>query len=107
MPHKIERLCSVTSTYTVGTDPSAAPKIPFGAAAGGIIIVDSVDEGSDTLNWHVAFGPEDPLVGVGSGLQTDITPGNAYPVPDALFAAPFISAVTNNGTVTFRMCVKG
>jgi hypothetical protein len=40
-------------------------------------------------------------------VSTTIVANKAYPIPDALFAAPFIVAVTNAGTATFRLCVKG
>lgn len=110
MPNKIERLSSVTSTITVTASGSTSPKIPFGAAAGGVFIVDTVGGGANSLSWQVAFGPEATPVPVNDGtadVSTTIVAGKAYPIPDACFAAPFLVAVTNAGTATIRLCVKG
>lgn len=110
MPNKIERLCSVTSQFVATNSDSTSPKIPFGAASGGTIIVDALDGGASTLTWHVAFSPSDtarPLNAGGSGVTTAIAASNAYALPDAVFAAPFLVAVTDSGTATFRLSVKG
>lgn len=110
MPNKIERYTSVVAAVTATNSASASPKIPFGAAAGGIIIVDAVASGANTITWHVAFGPEltpVPVVVDGANLTTSVIASRAYALPDALFAAPFIVAVTNAGTATIRVSVKG
>jgi hypothetical protein len=110
MPHKIERLSSVTSTIAVTASASTSQKVPFGAAAGGVFVVDSLAGGANTLSWYVAFGPEEtpvPLSDGTSALSTSVTSSTAYPVPDAAFAAPFLVAVANAGTATIRLCVKG
>lgn len=110
MPNKIERLSSVTSQITATNAAATSPKIPYGAAGGGMLIVDSVAGGATSLSWHAAFGPELTPVPVNDGtadVSTTIAASKAYPIPDALFAAPFIVAVTNAGTATFRISVKG
>lgn len=110
MPHKIERLCSVTGSVVATASAATSPKVPFGAAAGGAIIVDSLAGGATTLTWHVAFGQEDtprPINAGGSGVTTSVTVDNAYALPDALYGAPYIVAVTDAGTATFRVSVKG
>jgi hypothetical protein len=110
MANKIERLSSVTSAIAVTASAATSPKIPFGAAAGGVFIVDAVTGGATTLSWHVSFGPELSPSAVNDGtadVATSIVAGKAYPIPDALFAAPFIVAVANAGTATIRLCVKG
>jgi len=110
MPQKIERLSSVTSTVSLTNSAATSPKIPFGAAAGAVFIVDAVAGGATTLNWHVAFGPELTAVPANDGsadVTTAIVVNKAYPLPDALFAAPYIVAVTNAGTASIRLCVKG
>jgi len=110
MPHKIERLNSVTDVVVATASAATSPKIPFGSAAGGVLIVDAVASGATTLTWHVAFGQEltpRPLNADGAGVTTTIAANNAYALPDALFGAPFIVAVTNAGTATFRVSVKG
>lgn len=110
MANKIERLSSVTSTVVCTNSAATSPKVPFGAAAGAVFIVDSVASGATSLAWHVSFGPELTPVPVNDGtadVSTTIAAGKAYAVPDALFAAPFIVAVTNSGTASIRLCVKG
>jgi hypothetical protein len=110
MPNKIERLSSVTSEIVVTSSAATSPKIQFGAAGGGVFIVDAVSGGATTLAWHVSFGPELTPSAVNDGtadVATSIVAGKAYPIPDALFAAPFIVAVANAGTATIRLCVKG
>jgi hypothetical protein len=110
MPNKIERASSVTSTVVATASAATSPKIPFGAAAGGMLIVDSVSGGASSLSWHASFGPELTAVPVNDGtadVTTSIVAGKAYAIPDALFAAPFVVAVANAGTATFRICVKG
>lgn len=109
MPNKIERLNAVTGTYVATASASTSPKIPFGNVAGAVIIVDAVSSAT-TITWHVAFGQEltpVPVNADGAGVTTAIVAGQAYVVPDALFASPFIVAVVNAGTATFRMAVKG
>lgn len=110
MPHKIERLCSVTGSVVATASASTSPKIPFGAAAGGTLIVDAVTGGAATLTWYVAYGQEDtprPLNAGGSGVTTAIAVDSAYTLPDALYGAPYIVAVADAGTATFRVSVKG
>lgn len=110
MPNKIERLSSVISQIVATNSASTSPPIPFGAMAGGMIIVDAVASGATSITWHVAFGPEltpRPLNADGAAVTTTIAVNNAYTLPDALFGAPFIVAVTNAGTATFRVAVKG
>lgn len=110
MPNKIERHNSVSASVTATNSASTSPKIPYGAVAGGMIIVDAVASGATSITWNVAFGQEltpRPLNADGAAVTTTIAANNAYTLPDALFAAPFIVAVTNAGTATFRIAVKG
>lgn len=110
MPNKMERLSSVAGPFTATSSAATSPKVPFGASAGAVIIVDAVAGGANSITWHVAFGPEltpRPINADGAGVTTTIAADNAYVLPDALFAAPFIVAVTNAGTATFRISVKG
>lgn len=110
MPHKIERLSSVTSTIAVTASASTSQKVPFGAAAGGVFVVDALAGGASTLSWYVAFGPEETPAQLSDGtsnVTTVVSAGKCYPVPDAAFAAPFIVAVADAGTASIRLCVKG
>lgn len=109
MPSKLERLSSVTGSLALTASASTSAKIPFGAAGGGMFIVDAVS-GATSINWYVTFGPELTPVVANDGsaaVTTAITTNTAYPIPDALFAAPFIVGVTNSGTATIRISLKG
>jgi hypothetical protein len=110
MPQKIERLSSVTSTINVTASAGTSQAVPFGAAGGGMFIVDALAGGASSLSWHVAFGPTQTPVPANDGtadVTTSVVVNKAYPIPDALFAAPFIVAVANAGTASIRLCVKG
>lgn len=110
MPNKIERYSSVSDIVTATASAATSPKIPFGASAGGAIVVDSVAGGANTITWHIATGPEATPVPFNTGtadVTSTIAAGKAYALPDTLFAAPFLVAVTNAGTATFRITVKG
>lgn len=109
MSNKIERFNSVTGSLSLTNSASTTAKIPFGPAAGGVIIVDAVS-GAASINWYVAFGPEltpVPLNADGAAATTAITVSNAYPIPDAAFGAPFVVPVLNAGTATIRVSLKG
>jgi hypothetical protein len=112
MPNKIERLSVVTGTITAtNAAPSATtPRINFGSAAGGVFIVDSLTTSPTTLTWHVAFGDEltpRPVNDGSAAVTTSVTANTCYPIPDAVFGAPFISVVTNTGSAALRFCIKG
>ena len=109
MPQKLERLNSVSASLIATSSASTSPKIPFGAVSGGMIHVSAVSSAA-SITWHVAFAPEEtpvPVSSGGSAVTTAIAAGNAYAIPDAVFAAPYIVAVANAGTATFRVSVKG
>jgi hypothetical protein len=110
MAGKIERFNSVTGSYTMTNDPAASPKISFGPASGAIVVVDATASGATTINWYTAFTASEqakPVYVDGTLASTAVSDGQAYPVPDALFAAPFIVGVTDAGTATVRLSVKG
>ena len=106
---KIERYNSVTAALSLTNSASTTAKIPFGTAAGGVVIVDSAS-GAASINWHVAFGQEltpVPLYADGAAVTTSISAGNAYAIPDAAFAAPLVAPVLNAGTASIRVSLKG
>lgn len=109
MSNKIERRSSVTSSITVNA-LSTCPRIPYGASAGGVIIVTAVS-GATTIQWMVApeaaTGEAYAVYSGGSAVTTTISANRAYPVPDALFAAPFIVPATDAGTATIIVMLKG
>jgi uncharacterized protein YbbC (DUF1343 family) len=76
---------------------------------GGVAIVTAVS-GATSLAWYVASDSSAtlyPAYNASGALTTAIAAGRAYKVPDELFAAPFIAAVTDAGTATVVLCVKG
>lgn len=109
MANKIERLHSLTGSIVATASASTSPKIPFGAAGGGMLFVDAASSAT-SVTWYAAASQEDTPVPVnadGAGVTTTIAASNAYALPDGLFGAPFIVAVTNAGTATFRVSIKG
>jgi hypothetical protein len=110
MPNKIERLNVITQPILVTASAATTGKAQFGPAAGGMFIVDALAGGANTLTWHASFGAEEQPVPVNDGtsdVTTSVTANKTYPIPDALFGAPFVAVVTNAGTATIRLCVKG
>lgn len=109
MPYKIEHKSSVHAPVTFQSNVAQAGRMPYGAVAGGTALVTAVS-GAATLSWYVAANSESTLYPAYSGstpVTTSITAGRAYKLPDELFAAPFIAAVTDAGTATITLCVKG
>lgn len=109
MAGKIERFNSVSDSITLTASSSTSPKICFGPAAGGMVVVDSVDTATK-INWYAALSPEGtayPVYSSGSQLSTDIAGSRAYAIPDELFGAPFVVGVTDAGTAVIRLSVKG
>jgi hypothetical protein len=109
MPNKIERLSAVGSTITATNSTSTSPRIPFGANAGGMVFVTGVATATKIL-WHAALTNEStpiPVHADGAAVETAVANNRAYPIPDACFAAPFLVAVTDAGTLTLTIAVKG
>ena len=104
MPNKIERLSSVTSSLSITASATTTPVIPFGAAAGGTVYVDSVS-GAGSISWVVMHDPEG--TNYTTSESTSISASNAYAIPDALYAAPFLKAVCNSGTAVITVSLKG
>lgn len=115
MPNKIERLSGVTGPFTFTNSSGTTARIPFMAVAGGVLCVTGVTSTPATLTWHIANTAEGTLVplrdGDGNAVVTTLSSANsyvnAYPIPDAAFGAQFIAAVTNAGTATVSLSVKG
>jgi hypothetical protein len=109
MPNKIERLSAATPVITATNSTSTSPKIAFGAVAGGVMFVTAVSSATK-VTWHAAIDASAtplPLYADGAVVETAVAANRAYPVPDAAFAAPFIVAVTDAGTATIQITVKG
>lgn len=110
MPYKIEHWSSLNPELTATSSPATSPKVHWGSVGGGMIFVTGVDGGATTLTWYAATSPTAtpvPVIDGGNNVTTTVVADRAYYVPDSLFAAPFVVAVTNAGTVTFVMAAKG
>jgi hypothetical protein len=109
MPLQLEHKSSVNSPVTFASTAATTAKLPYGAVGGATAIVTAVS-GATTLSWYVGSGTETtlyPAYNASGAITTTIAAGRAYKVPDELFAAPFIAAVTDSGTATVILCVKG
>lgn len=101
----------VTFTTAIGTTGGFS----LASYAGAMLLIDSVNgsasTGTATLTFHVARSEVDPTPYLaqenGINVTLDVQPGRAYPVPDALFAAAYVEAVSNNGPVVCKIFLKG
>ena len=110
MPSITEHRSSVGGAVVMTNSASSTPAIPYGRSGGGMVFVQGATGGAATISWYASTGAEDtkvPVVSGGSALTTTVEVGKAYPLPDALFAAPFIAGVVNAGTLTVTIAVKG
>jgi hypothetical protein len=87
---RLERLNS-SAAVKITTDPATSQKIPYGAVAGGVLMVTS---GSGTITWHCQATPDGDLFPMfdseGAACETAVSEGNAFDMPACLFACPFI-----------------
>jgi len=107
---KIERFSSVTAALALTDTATTSARVPFGAASGGIIIVDAVTGSANKITWHAAFGDGDtprPIWNESAVVETSIQANRAYPIPDACFAATRVVPVLNADTATVRVSLKG
>lgn len=109
MANKIERLSSVSGGLALTGSGSTTARLPFGAAASGMVAVTALATATKII-WHAAFTPSGtpvPLYSGGSAVETAIAVDRAYPIPDACLAAPFLVPVLDAGTATVTAAVKG
>jgi hypothetical protein len=109
MPNKIERLSSVTSSLSLAASESTTPLIPYGASAAGMVFVSAVS-GATKIAWYSAATGSDvatPVYDSGNAVETFVSAGRSYPIPDACFAAPFLKLVLDSGTATATISLKG
>ena len=87
---RFERLNS-HAPVKLSADPAEAKRIPYGAVAGAVLFV---IDGSGTIVWHASFDAEGDTFPVydadGVPAKTVVSEGNAFDLPAALFAAPFV-----------------
>lgn len=108
MPNKTERLSSVTPAMTLTSSVSTTPVIPYGAASGATMFVESVS-GATSVTWHVMHSTGSTAAAMDSNgaVTTSIAAGKAYAFPQSLFATPFVKAVCNSGTASIVVSLKG
>jgi hypothetical protein len=109
VPNKIERLSSSGSLIELTDSVATTPNVHYGAVAGGMVFV-SAASGASTILWYAApqaSGEFVPVYSSGEASETAVSPGRAYPIPDACFAAPFLKMVLDAGTASVFVSVKG
>lgn len=114
MPNKIERLSSVVPDAVVAHSTIAdATAVPYGAVAGGLLFYDSTISGTPvSISWYAATDVAGTYVPVRNSVGVEVTTtlggsASAYPIPDECFGAPFIKAVTDAGSATCHVTLKG
>lgn len=91
---------SVTFTTSIGTTGGFGMNI----YAGGMLMVVS---GTATLTFHVrpTESSSDSYEVASTSLLVEA--GKAYPLPDAIFAASYVQAVSSSGNVVCKVLLKG
>lgn len=113
MPSEIVRWNSGPSQDVVFTNSDATTGgFNMAVFSGAVIHVVSVAGGATTLTWKIKERMDSAtaytLADSSDAAQTTtVQAGRAYAVPDAAFAAGYVLATTNAGTVTCRVIVKG
>lgn len=113
MPYNIERVSRFVDQFVATNSAATSPKIGLASSAGGVFFVESLSGSPTTINWHVARSLTDAAPAqLYNSLNTAVTTtisatGRCYPLPDELFGAQIIVAVTNTGTATLTISIKG
>jgi len=111
----IGRFTDFTAPVTFTDDPATTAGFPMGPTAGGMLLCTGTSSGAAIkLTFQVLYARDDA-----SGfaladdsdavVEMDVQPNRAYPLPDGLFAARFVRAITASAgqTVTGRILLKG
>jgi hypothetical protein len=109
----IGRYTDFTEPVTFTDDAATTGRFPMGPTAGGMLLCTGTStNGALKLTFQVLYARDDA-----SGftladdsdavIEMDVQPNRAYPLPDGLFAARFVRAVTASGTVSGRILLKG
>lgn len=113
MSDKIRRADRVIGSIAITGDLSDCPPIPYGAFAGGMVIVETNPDGNTGLTWGVKHDAESDWCGVidSDGTLLVTTTSNealtAFPIPDQLFGAKFIGMRVTGDPITVRVMLKG
>jgi hypothetical protein len=95
---------NVTFTTSIGTTGGFG----LNTYAGGMLLVVS---GSATLTFHVKPNESSSETYVVTSSDADLTlavaAGKAYPLPDDLFSAGYVMAVSSSGNVVCKVLMKG
>ena len=110
MSYRIQRENATTYSVVATNSASTTPKIAFATMSGGTIFVTAVSSATKVV-WYASPDSQTTPVplkdSTGSAVETTVSAGNAYALPDAVFGALFISAVADAGTVTMHISTKG
>lgn len=98
----------LTSTVTFTSSISTTGGFGFNSYAGGMLMVTL---GSGTLTFYVrpSDGASDSyeVNSGGAAVTLDVVAGKAYPLPDALFGASYVQAITGGTAVACKVLLKG
>jgi|NOAtaT_7_FD_contig_21_11752181_length_1160_multi_5_in_0_out_0_2 hypothetical protein len=114
MPTAIIRQGSLYEPITLTASVATTAGFSLNIAAGGMLLLDSKSAaGTITISFYVKgderFSDTYQLVdSSGAAItQTVTAAGQAFPLPDGLFAARFILPVVSSGTAVVRYATKG
>jgi len=110
MAHRITREFLTTTSIVATNSASSSPRVQFAAMAGGVAFVTAVSSATKIV-WHAAIDaastPVPLLDSAGAAVETPVTAGKAYALPDATFGASILCPVTDAGTATITVALKG
>lgn len=113
MPSEIVRWSEAPSQNVVFTNADGTTGgFNMAVYSGAIIYVVSVSGGATTLTWKAKERESSSAAytladSADAPQTTTVQAGRAYAIPQAAFAAGYVLATTNTGTVTCRVMVKG
>lgn len=114
MPTVITRQGSLYEPMTLTASVSTTAAFSLNIAAGAMMLVDSKSAGgSVTISFYIKgddrFAETYQLVDETGAAVTQVVTavGQAFALPDSLFAARMVLAVLSSGTATVRYCTKG
>jgi len=99
-----------TAVVTAGSSAATtSPRFPYTTMAGGAVVIANTG-GATQISWHGALGADTPprqMYADGAAVTTALTVG-AQPIPDSLFAMPFVVPIIVGGTTcSMTVSLKG
>jgi hypothetical protein len=107
---------AITNTVTFTTAIGTSGGFGFHSYAGALLLIDSVNGSTSsattaTLTFYVRTTETDSsnyvVTDSGSAVTLDVSPGKAFPIPDAMFPGSYVQAVSSNGNVVCKVLLKG